>query len=72
MGYRSWCVMGLLHDCGLPLCPVIRVMRKLTDRELDLLVNGANSLASSWKLKALIEEIKNDPGVIEAGKKHGR
>ena len=64
--------MGLLHDCGLPLCPVIRVMRKLTDRELDLLVNGANSLASSWKLKALIEVIKNDPGVIEAGKKHGR
>ena len=64
--------MGLLHDCGLPLCPVIKVMRKLTDRELDLLVNGANSLASSWKLKALIEEIKNDPGVIEASKKHGR
>ena len=21
--------MGLLHDCGLPLCPVVRVMRKL-------------------------------------------
>ena len=47
-------------------------MRKLTDRELDLLVNGANSLASSWKIKALIEEIKNDAGVIEAGKKYGR
>tara|TARA_B100000674_G_scaffold313101_1_gene260303 strand:+ start:289 stop:432 length:144 start_codon:yes stop_codon:yes gene_type:complete len=47
-------------------------MRKLTDRELDLLVNGANSLASSWKLKALIEEIRSDPGVIEAGKQHGR
>lgn len=47
-------------------------MRKLTDRELDLLVNGANSLASSWKLKSLIEEIKNDPGVKEAGKQHGR
>ena len=36
--------MGLLHDCGLPLCPVIRVMRKLTDRELDLLVNALNSV----------------------------
>ena len=47
-------------------------MRKLTDRELDLLVNGANSLASSWKLKALIEEIRKDPGVIAAGKEHGR
>ena len=47
-------------------------MRKLTDRELDLLVNGANSLASSWKLQALIEEIRSDPGVIEAGKQHGR
>ena len=47
-------------------------MRKLTDRELELLVNGANSLASSWKLKALVEEIKNDPGVIEDGKQHGR
>ena len=47
-------------------------MRKLTDRELDLLVNGANSLASSWKLKALIEEIRSDLGVIEAGKQHGR
>ena len=21
--------MGLLHDCGLPLCPVVRIMRKL-------------------------------------------
>lgn len=47
-------------------------MRKLTDRELDLLVNGANSLASSWKRKALIEEIKNEPGIISAGKQHGR
>ena len=47
-------------------------MRKLSDRELDLLVNGANSLASSWRRRALIEEIKNDPGVIEAGKKYGR
>ena len=47
-------------------------MRKLTDRELDLLVNGANSLASSWKLRALIEEIWKDPGVIAAGKEHGR
>ena len=47
-------------------------MRKLTDRELDLLVNGANSLASSWKLKALIEEIRKDPDVIAAGKKCGR
>ena len=36
--------MGLLHDCGLPLCPVIRVMRKLTDRELDLLVDALNSV----------------------------
>ena len=36
--------MGLLHDCGLPLCPVIKVMRKLTDRELDLLVNALNSV----------------------------
>ena len=43
-------------------------MRKLTDGELDLLVNGANSLASSWKLRALIEEIRKDPGVIAAGK----
>ena len=43
-------------------------MRKLTNRELDLLVNGANSL----ELKALIEEIRSDPGVIEAGKQHGR
>ena len=47
-------------------------MRKLTDRELDLLVNGANSLASSWKLKSLIEEIKNDPGVLAVGERYGR
>ena len=47
-------------------------MRKLIDRELDLLVNWANSLASSWKLKAPIEVIRNDPGVIDAGKQHGR
>ena len=47
-------------------------MRKLTDRELDLLVNGANSLASSWKLRALIKEIRKDPGVIAAGKHYGR
>ena len=47
-------------------------MRKLTDRELDLLVNGANSLASSWKLRALIEEIRKDPDVIAAGKEYGR
>ena len=47
-------------------------MRKLTDRELDLLVNGANSLAASWKLKSLIEEIKKDPGVIAAGERYGR
>ena len=47
-------------------------MRKLTDRELDLLVNGANSLASSWKLRALIEEVRKDPGVIAAGKEYGR
>ena len=47
-------------------------MRKLDDRELDLLVNGANSLASSWRLRSLIKEIRNDPGVIEAGKQYGR
>ena len=47
-------------------------MRKLTDRELDLLVNGANSLASSWKLRALSDDIRKAPGVTAAGKEHGR
>ena len=47
-------------------------MRKLTDRELNLLVNGANSLASSWRLRALRAEIKKDPGVIAAGERYGR
>ena len=72
MGFRSWRVLGLLYNRGIRLCRSHGIMRKLTNRELDLLVNGANSLASSWKLKALIEEIKNDPGVKEAGKQHGR
>ena len=47
-------------------------MRQLTDRELDLLVNGPNSLASSWLLRSLKEEIRRDPGVIAAGQKYGR
>ena len=36
-------------------------MRQLTDRELDLLVNGPNSLASSWLLRSLKAEIRRDP-----------
>ena len=47
-------------------------MRQLTDRELDLLVNGPNSLASSWLLRSLKAEIRRDPGVIDAGQKYGR
>ena len=47
-------------------------MRELTPRELDLLVNGAHSLASSWQLRSLVKKIKNDPEVIEAGKRYGR
>ena len=47
-------------------------MRQLTDRELDLLVNGANSLASSWRLRSLRAEIKKDPGVIAAGERYSR
>ena len=47
-------------------------MRQLTPREIDLLIHGANSLASSWHLRALKKELKNDPEVIEAGKKYGR
>lgn len=47
-------------------------MRQLTDRELDLLVNGPNSLASSWLLRSLKAEIRKDPGVIAAGQKYGR
>ena len=47
-------------------------MRQLTDRELDLLVNGPNSLASSWLRRSPKEEIRRDPGVIAAGQKYGR
>ena len=41
-------------------------MRKLSDRELDLLVNGANSLASSWRLKALL---RTEPYCEKVGKR---
>ncbi len=47
-------------------------MRKLTPREVDLLLNGAHSLGSHWRLRALRKELQNDPEVIEAGKKYGR
>ena len=47
-------------------------MRQLTDRELELLVNGPNFLASSWLRRSLKEEIRKDPGVIAAGQKYGR
>ena len=47
-------------------------MRELDARELDLLANGANSLASSWRLRQLRNEIRRDPDVVAAGKKYGR
>ncbi len=47
-------------------------MRQLTPREIELLLNGANSLASYWRLRALRKELQNDPEIIEAGKKYGR
>ena len=48
------------------------ILSRLTQSRLVLLVNGGDSLASSWKLKSLIEEIKNDPGVLAAGERYGR
>ena len=47
-------------------------VRQLTAREIDLLLFGANSLGSSYALRALRTELKNDPEIIEIGKKYGR
>ena len=45
---------------------------ELDPRDVDLLLFGPNSLASSWRYRALRQKLMNHPEVIAAGKKYGR
>ena len=49
-----------------------KTWKKLDARDIDLLVNGAHSLASSWALRQLRKELNNDPEIIEVQKRYGR
>ena len=40
-----------------------RLMRQLEPREIYLLLYGPDSLASSWRLRSLRKELKDDPEI---------
>ena len=42
-----------------------KTWRTLDARDVDLLVNGPNSLASSWRLRQLRNQLNRDPEIIE-------
>ena len=49
-----------------------KTWRTLDARDVDLLVNGPNSLASSWRLRQLRNQLNRDPEIIEVQKRYGR
>lgn len=49
-----------------------KTIKTLDARDIDLLVNGPMSLASSWRLRQLRNQLNKDPEIIEAQKSYGR
>lgn len=49
-----------------------KTIRTLDARDIDLLVNGPMSLASSWRLRQLRNQLNKDPEIIEVQQSYGR